>query len=288
MRLNPFDLAGPEFLLFYAALVVALAAIAWLTRVAVASGGDAGPPDPTLDAYELACLAGGRSRVVLLAVASLVDRGHARLNGRSLSYRDRPLAQTLHPIERELIAREPGSTFAARHTLGNSIDAIEATLRGEGLTAGREAAWLARFAAVAALLVAIGVGAIKAVVGASRHRPILFLMMGIGLSVMAILPAVLLPPPLTARGRRLVAAMRRGRPRSRAEKARPVLADAEDAAFVALYGLPALIAHPAYQDLRGGFESSSSSGGDGGSSCSSSSCGSSCGGGGGGCGGCSS
>ena len=73
---NPFDLRGPEFLLFYVGLIACVTAILWALRdlgsklPAVARGR---MPEVT-DPYLVACLRGGREEVWRLATVTLIDR----------------------------------------------------------------------------------------------------------------------------------------------------------------------------------------------------------------------
>src|SRR5688500_3770156 len=84
--MNPLDLRGPEFLLFYtlfSGLVIALAAAVRRVRESRATSiepprkvifdieGRAGATHP----YMIACLRGGKNELVRVAAVSLVDRG---------------------------------------------------------------------------------------------------------------------------------------------------------------------------------------------------------------------
>ena len=60
--MNPFDLAGAQFLTLYvAAIAVGIGAV-FVVRLLIARGDGAGAADVTLDPYEAACLAGGPAR----------------------------------------------------------------------------------------------------------------------------------------------------------------------------------------------------------------------------------
>jgi uncharacterized protein (TIGR04222 family) len=103
---NPFDLYGPSFLLFYWVVVGAgLAVIAWLRARADVTG------DPTrvsADPYLLAYLRGGHPEVVCVALLLLIEDGIVQVKGRDLTLAPdpgRPDRRSGRPaIERELIA----------------------------------------------------------------------------------------------------------------------------------------------------------------------------------------
>lgn len=71
--MNPFELRGPEFLLFYLALSVTLLILLVLVRQSRESG--ALPSLHLDDPYLLACLSGGPKEVLRVSTISLVDRG---------------------------------------------------------------------------------------------------------------------------------------------------------------------------------------------------------------------
>ena len=71
--LNPFDLAGPQFLLFYALFGAVVLAMLWRARQSFESGASDGPL--IQDYLEIAYLRGGPSEAVKVATMSLLDRG---------------------------------------------------------------------------------------------------------------------------------------------------------------------------------------------------------------------
>ncbi len=73
--MNPFDLRGPEYLLFYAAVSVVTAFVVGVLRWRweLEMAGDR--PPRLHDPYAIACLRDGQSEVLRVAVVSLVDRG---------------------------------------------------------------------------------------------------------------------------------------------------------------------------------------------------------------------
>lgn len=115
--MNPFDLRGPQFLLFYLVLaVVTVVAIRILRRSRESDIPSRG--SPLNDPYAIAFLRGGKNELIRVAAVSLVDRGllsvqHDRLQtttvGRGASARK--------PIEKEVLdycasPREPRELFA--------------------------------------------------------------------------------------------------------------------------------------------------------------------------------
>ena len=76
---NPFDLRGPQFLLFYACLGVAITALAWWTRRARERADI--PSRPLSDYLEIAFLRGGTTEAIRVAVITLLDRGVLAISG---------------------------------------------------------------------------------------------------------------------------------------------------------------------------------------------------------------
>lgn len=100
--MNPFDLRGPEFLLFYSVLGVAVVAFAWFCRRSGMSIEVAAKE--LADPYEIACLRGGPDEAIRVATCALIDRGLLRVEGLRVSA-ERPDAAYLvaKPIEKALM-----------------------------------------------------------------------------------------------------------------------------------------------------------------------------------------
>jgi uncharacterized protein (TIGR04222 family) len=100
--MNPFDLTGPDFLVFYLILAVSLLAVLFLLR-------RFGEPDPSMpvhltDPYEIAYLRGRANEVMRLATIGLIDRGLLSVNGSKLSAANQPQAGLVkHPVERGIL-----------------------------------------------------------------------------------------------------------------------------------------------------------------------------------------
>jgi uncharacterized protein (TIGR04222 family) len=291
---NPFDLRGPEFLLFYGALCLATTAALIGLRRRLEGG-----PLPTLhevDPYEAAYLRGGPSEALHVVTLSLLDRGlivragdvlHARQGAQSLARRPIELAvlQALASPNRLRALFLSPITRAAR-------EAMARALRARRLLVGpREIAWrlLAGSAALAGLL---WTGYTKLEIAAARGRHNTGLLM----VLMCLVPVAIY---LALRGRRTAlgaAALdqmrsRFARLRQRSAEIRPGGATNEIALIAGVFGLAA-VAGAGQADAeflaKARTVGASGPGAGCGSGCSSGGGGGGCGGGGcgGGCGGC--
>lgn len=297
--MNPFDLSGPPFLLFYAALVAAVV-LAVRLGLRLLEGGASGAARPmalTREPYAVAYLRGGRSQALQTALVSLMDRGLLAGGEEMLKAADaEAIRKAGHPLEQALLShfecyKTPASAF--RDTgIVSALDAIGAKLEDLGLvyskrlrTAGHLLFWLS-------FLSLWAFAGTKIVIALSRGRT------NIGfLILMALIAPFLLrkaaAPFRTRAGKRLLAGLKLAFAdlyyrRNSIRLHRPTT---ELMMLAALFGVGALpaAARPmadAVKKLKSGKES----GGGCGSGCGS---GSSCGGGGcggggcgGGCGGC--
>src|SRR5262249_17309712 len=111
-RVNPFDLRGPQFLLFYAALIVATSLLLLILRLVFESGPV--PKLPSVDPYLVACLRGGPREAIRVATLALVDRGLIKVKSERLVAADGALAQVRRPLERAIVAmvRTPRAAWA--------------------------------------------------------------------------------------------------------------------------------------------------------------------------------
>jgi uncharacterized protein (TIGR04222 family) len=288
----PFNLPGPEFLLFFLAFWLAMVGAAVLWRRAHEVGPI--PKLTTLDPYVLAYLRGSENETIRTAVVSLVDRGLLTADGidvRCSRLADPALAR--RPIEQAVLSRcatsvegpkllgEPALTAACRPFRDELIAA--------GLLANAEVMARRRRAAVAFLLAYLAVAGIKVSIGLGRGRPVSLLV------VFALLGAIVvgyacLRPVRTRVGDLFLADVQTflGPLKARAASLRPGGADADVALLVGAFGVAALPA-ATFASVRDLYPKAAA-GNAGGSSCGGA-CGSSCGGGGdggggyGGCGG---
>lgn len=292
--MNPFNLYGPQFLLFYAGLLaITLFTVARLRRRDELR--DTPYSDtPWNDPYRIAFLRGGKNELVRVAIVSLVDRGLLETTkdklqttavGRGTAPRKR--------VERDVIeycvsAREPNELFkgdrfdAAAKQYEDELARMRLLPDGQMKVRRRE---LFLWAAAVLLFFSIT----KIVVAISRGRG------NFGfLVVLTVVALVLLGkaafPRMSARGTALLENVRNlfQSLKVRAPQIRPGGASTELVMLAAVYGVGALPREHFLwaQQLfpRATSDSSSSSTSSCGSSCSSSSCGG--GGCGGGCGGC--
>jgi uncharacterized protein (TIGR04222 family) len=316
--MDPFDLRGPEFLLFYFcfSLAVIIAIVFFRRR---AESGHA-PRIDLGDPYLIAYLRGGEDEALRVAVISLVDRGMLVMDGNLIRRADHVTSgMAKYPIEYEALKKfdvlgEEASVFEAASVLKDdnlksALQPYRHKLERAGLMPDANVRHDRRMRLLLALTALGSVGAIKIQIGLSLGKPVAFLVV-IMIAAMIIAAAISFPR-LTARGdatledvTNLYAGLR-----TQVNSISPGSATAELAMFAAVFGVGALAATPfAYaEDLfhRKKNEYSSWSCGSSGSSCGSS-CGSSgassssgssdggssCGGGGGGgcggggCGGC--
>lgn len=298
---NPFDLRGPEFLLFYAGLIACVSVILWALRDLGGRATARSTMPEVTDPYLVACLRGGREEVWRLATVTLIDRDLLKVkeNHEVKTRSKADPSMGANEVERAAITwfKEPKpaeSVFKSKELMAlaepyeKQLD--ELGLRPDSALRG----WrVARHALAFFLLV--GVAGWKIHLALARgHSNIAFLVIltVIGLFVIA---ACAGKNGLTARGKAFLNDLHGlfGRLKEQGvTTARNVAGQTtqELAWLAAVYGVAALPAaqfayaqqlYPVKTAASDGSSSSSDSG-------SSSSCGSSCGGGGcgGGCGGC--
>jgi uncharacterized protein (TIGR04222 family) len=294
---NPFDLYGPQFLVFY--MVVAAATIAALVFLRRRQESTGLRPPQLEDPYLVAYLRGRESEALRVVMMSLLDRGllkSVELTARKglvlTRVKDAPEIAA-RPIEKEVLKAFSGGVDA-REALDalkakGVCDAYAAKLTEMDLLPDEEAKNARQRLAFGAMGFLLSVTAIKIVVALSRGRTnLLFLL--IATAAAAFLAFKVANPFRTAQGDEFLNGLTTlfGSLRGRAESLRPGGATSELAWLAAVFGLSAVPAavFPQVRMLQAvGAPSLWVDGGSG------SSCGSSCGGGcgsgcGGGCGGC--
>jgi uncharacterized protein (TIGR04222 family) len=303
MNLNPFDLRGPEFLVFYLVLSAGTLVLVWMFRRWKESGEEdtaaSAARKVAQDPYQVAYLRGGRDEVVRIAVVSLLERGRLEADGENLHTTDPEAAAKARRALDKAILTKFADQGKAQSLYSDDVALGEAEVIAEPLKVGKllpdEDVTAARVGlAIAATAFLWLVAGVKIAVALARGRTnILFL----------VLLAVIVPFAVYAVVRRFRTALG-DEVYSRLQAAFSRLGDrgpslrvdqttSELTYLAALFGVTALPAamlgiveplqlHPP-RPVASGWSGS-------GSSCSSgSSCGgSSCGGGGcgGGCGGC--
>lgn len=308
---NPMDMPGPDFLIFFAVLSLATfgtgALICWLLRGPGPSSVDLLQTD--LTPYEAAMVAGGPVQVIASALAVLVKRNAIEVllptsqGGGTFIVRSR-LDDQAHPIEHAVwnTVHEFGPSSLAEIDDESTpwMTLLRSDLAARGLVLSNIASNRIRKTGMVVAMAAPLVGSIKVFVGLQRGKPVDFLIMGTVATVLLALFFFRKYPLRTRVGDALLKQMRRqnadlrtkfdypsGRLESGPELVLPMA--------VALFGAEALIhagqpqmatdlvatlSPPLLRTTAGLNDSSGDSGFSG------SSCGGGGGGGGGGCGGC--
>jgi len=289
--MNPFDLRGPEFLVFYAIVTGCVVVAAVLVRRWMEAG--LIPKLREVDPYVIATLRGGVDEAIRVAIVSLLDREAIRHDGEGNLAPGRIGPEHVRrPLEREILRvlaqPEPSARVLADYSVRMAATDLEEELVRQGLLPGPEVKrrrFLVGFTA-AGFVWAIAIA--KIVVATFRGRSNVEFLVHAAVIATFVLVLVL-RHRRTSRGDRLVADLQTLFSRMKERKAELAAGGAtnELALLAGIYGVAALqgtALAPALTLFPASAASSSSSSGGG----SSSSCGSSCGGGGcgGGCGGC--
>lgn len=290
--MNPFDLRGPQFLLFYAILsAVVLATAAVLCRSLEPSGG---APTRLTDPYLIAFLRGGPLEAVRVAMLALLDRGLlvasgsrvATAPGAEAGHVARPLERAVLsaaavPVEESWVARSPACLAAC--------GVMQDVLAEQGLVPDAAARRRRRTSAVWVAILLLGVGGTKIVVALHRGRTNVLILVILMVIVALATAKLLLGPRRTPRGSALLADLERlfGGLRDRASHLRKGGATSELALLAGVFGLAAVPIGIMDSWTRVFAREVTQAGGCGSSGCGSSGCGGGGGGGcGGGCGGC--
>jgi uncharacterized protein (TIGR04222 family) len=176
---NPLDFKGPEFLSFY--LLVASTAIIlayilrWYLRKPAPHTSD---ESSSLDAYEIAYLAGGNNRAVDAAIASLVQRGHLQPLTQILEL-DAVLPRNSHPLERAIAQaiENSGKPDQVRQAVRSATSLIEKRLQNLGLLVNSRQAKVVKWLPALPVFAVLILGIAKIMVGISRGKPVGFLIM---------------------------------------------------------------------------------------------------------------
>jgi uncharacterized protein (TIGR04222 family) len=293
---NVFDLRGPDFLLFYLILLFLGLVFAFALRQLLRGPGDGGVDlgkGGALHPLEVAYLAGGPKAAIDAAAAALVHREALMVSktNRYLQPRGSPPPQNLHPLEKaifEVVSVEGGKAVGAvRRDLRAAADRLTSRLESLELTPPIERRALIRVVPMFVLLTVLLVGVVKVLVGVDRNRPVTFLVILCGATLVAAIVFAAVSAHRTRKGASYLRRLREGHAALRTtatHAATGQLAPYDLALAFALFGPAVLMFGPA-QDLRQALRPPSAGGsgcGGGGSSCGG---GGGCGGGCGGCGG---
>jgi uncharacterized protein (TIGR04222 family) len=302
IEMNPFDLTGPQFLVFYIGLS-ALALIAIVRARKYAESSQA-PKLDLSDPYLIAYLRGAEPETLRVAAVSLIDRGLLVATGTQLKTADKASPDAVRrPIEKELLQRfkraDEATAIFDDARLRATCKPFKQTLQNAGLLPNDQIHNSRMKRLLIACAVLGGVGVIKVLVALSRGRTnIWFLVI---LMVATIVIAIKISfPRLTESGKAMIADLQNlySGLKDRAFGLQTGGATIEPMMLAAVFGVGALAGPSfAYTHMlfpRATAQQQSGSSSTCGSSCSTvASCGSSdggsgCGGGGcgGGCGGC--
>ena len=293
--INPFELTGPEFLIFYFFLGVVVIAGLYITRRVAESG-----PVPRIDysdPYLVAYLRGGEPETMRVAAVSLIDRGLLQLRDERLTVVDEKAIELVRrPVEAAVLRRAHAaadlSRFFDSRTIKAATEEYQVKLQQFRLLPDKQIFAVRKFLLLVALGILFGFALISIAAAAMRGRHnVLFLV--IFAAVFSYVAIRRYNPFRTALGDTLIADLQTlFQPlKNRAAMIIPGGATGEAALLMAVFGIGALPAtkFPAarrFEDTastRTSCGGSTSGCGHGCSSCSSGS--SSCGGGGSGCGG---
>src|SRR5260370_30319628 len=113
--MNPCDLSGPSFLVFY---IVFAVIVVVAVKLAIDAAEQGAPPSlPLGDPYQIAWLRGGTAEAARIAVLALTDRGLLAVNGDNLVNSGSGQSFVREPIERAILSRCAQSGTAATAVL---------------------------------------------------------------------------------------------------------------------------------------------------------------------------
>jgi len=292
--MSPFDLRGPEFLLFYTIFgICALTALyAWRHY-----GEPDDPPGINLsDPYVIAFLRGGKNELLRVGTVTLIDRGLLEVSDDLVSQALGKSAETLRfPIERKIFkyfkARAQAASIFSSHAFDGELEVYERELRRLELLPSTEVQKSRGFRGAVVMAILLAVAVVKIVIALQRGRTnILFLILLA--SLFAVLAVKIAFPRLTRRGKAALDDLRTlfGTLKDRASTLVPNANPNEVLLMAAVFGLatvPATLFPHAKKLYPKAVAATNGCGSSCGASCGSS-CGGGCGGGGcgGGCGGC--
>lgn len=143
--MNPFDLRGPEFLLFYLLLGVVVLALQYAAQRVFESRDDA--PPRLVDPYMIAALRGGGRSAVHVGIMSLLDRGLLIFEDKHLAPAENASSDSVdHPLEKAIMqcaGGHPKPFEVGGDMLGQDCRSMEDALKAGGLLAD-SAAWSRR------------------------------------------------------------------------------------------------------------------------------------------------
>jgi uncharacterized protein (TIGR04222 family) len=289
---NPFDLYGPEFLLFFivSAVGLNLAFYLWIRWTEPETPTDSRAHALMHDPYMIAYLRGGASELIKVAIFGMSERGLLQPINSLVKSDPKAIIANSNVVERQIAAECVASIHVhdlpKNRTLCAAVDQYAQPLQQYGLIAsdGEYRRRLPMGLLIAGALMALAVGKIMVALTRGRHNLVFLIMLAM---VALIACQRIYKIRGTKQGAQLLAMQQAlfARLKNRISRLAKSGATNEAILVAAAFGFSALpksrfpLAHLLRRDPRQNSGSSSCS-----SSCSSSSCGGGCGGGCGGCG----
>jgi uncharacterized protein (TIGR04222 family) len=197
MNLNPFDLRGPEFLVFYSIVMVfTIAAVRYICAAIegyYSSGAESTAMSLARDPYLIAYLRGGRVELLRVAIASLMERGLLAVTDDGLQASEPNAAMKVRrPLDKAILSRlamaDEANTLFYDDVTVKEIDAIGDALVTNGLLPDDDVKERRKMIVLGGLVLLWAIAGVKIVVAVSRGRHnFLFLIL------LAMLPAIILP-----------------------------------------------------------------------------------------------
>ena len=290
-----FDLTGPEFLSFYITAFFAALALSVIIGAIVRRRNSRAVDDPT-DAYDIAMLGGGGTRVVDAALSALYAKellSVRRDNNKGTFVKARPMRHKadLPEAEEVVYSALPKSEEVPlrdlRRAVAPAMEQMQQRLADQGLTLTVDALSVLRTWAASPFALLLVIGLNKISIGLSRKKPVAYLVILCVITLLVMMIRVARINRRTTGGEEAWQRLKNGYVPTIHARGGEVAAMS-----VALLGIAALQIAPGFSELHAALQRprnlTGSSGGCG------SGCGSSCGGGGcggggcggGGCGGC--
>jgi uncharacterized protein (TIGR04222 family) len=305
--MNPFDLRGPEFLLFYVILCIIVIVTVVLLRRAAESGRT--PKTNLSDPYLIAYLRGGKNETLRIAMLSLIDRNLLTVNNQTVQTAENVSPNRVNiPLEQNILKlfTKAGSVTSIylSPTLESACSVYENRLQQDGLLPNEEIKAKRRKRLTFAAMVILGIGFARIIQSlASGHFNLLFLII---LMIVGVLIArAYHSPRLTQSGKEFLEDIQTLYAHMKYAKLNPQQGSVSTDGMMlaaAVFGIGAITAYSTFSYAHTLFPRATQNSSATGSSCSSScgsscsssgdsssggsSCGSSCGGGGCGGGGC--
>lgn len=261
---NPINFTGAEFLTFYiAAGVIGIAFASWL-RFYLRLPENTNKQHPELNTYEIAFLAGGNERMIITAIASLIKQGYVELKKEKLRSKlvlKSMLDHNADPVEKavlQFIAITNGDLKEVLQKTPKVEDMIRSRLQNFGLFLNNEQQLKAQIYPSLIVVILLGLGLGKLLVGISRDKPIGFLVICIFILLYFGARFFIKPPHRSLYGDRALNGLT-----ARSQDLKTTQSDSEIPLAVALFGITVLITDNALADLPQMLASATAAGGGG-------------------------